>query len=97
MELKLFFLEPFQNPIPVPFNRTSMELKPDMYAQQAGSRSAFNRTSMELKLVRTWCRSVAERSFNRTSMELKLRYPHKSPRRTFPIPTFNRTSMELKL
>ena len=54
------------------FNRTSMELKPDIAGQGYQIETTFNRTSMELKLLFVGSLLVKVKTFNRTSMELKL-------------------------
>ena len=54
-----------------PFNRTSMELKPDCLPTICPIVYPFNRTSMELKLITINLIKLITISFNRTSMELK--------------------------
>ena len=49
MELKLFEVRDFPK-AQVAFNRTTMELKPDIGLGLGPPRASFNRTTMELKL-----------------------------------------------
>ena len=56
----------------IPFNRTSLELKPCSSVSMRRTTSAsFNRTSLELKHILDWTNNKTLVTFNRTSLELK--------------------------
>ena len=65
------------------FNRTSLELKHQIYKEFRCVVYSFNRTSLELKRLKWWgARWSTKAPFNRTSLELKLNLFKKSS--TFP-------------
>ena len=56
----------------MPFNRTSLELKPSTMSAMRKRLTAFNRTSLELKLTLGSANGAdSNPAFNRTSLELK--------------------------
>ena len=54
-----------------PFNRTTMELKPEFGGDARDFLSPFNRTTMELKQFFRKINLAQPCAFNRTTMELK--------------------------
>ena len=75
------------------FNRTSLELKLELWLGILGMRMSFNRTSLELKLPPFSEHSDSSVSFNRIQFGIETNFTR---HKVMDVCTFNRTSLELK-